>query len=121
MLRKFASVVVVLVLCASVAMAADKKADKAKAKAKGKAVAATVESFDGTTLKVSVGKKGAKETKEFKITEKCAFVDVATKEKLSAGDAKAKLTKGAKCSIVADESGNVTAVRIGVAKKKKNK
>ena len=125
MLRKFASAVVVLALCAGLSLAADKAA---KGKKKGKGVSGTIKKIDAATgtLTVAVKKKKATAEQEFKI-------DDATKVVVFAGDKKEELAgkaalknpevkEGARVTVVTGEDGKVTEIRIGTPpKKKKNK
>ena len=119
MLRKFASVVVVLALCAGLSLAADKAAKK-----KGKGVSGTIKKIDAATgtLTVAVKKKETTE-QEFKI-------DDATKVVVFAGDKKEELAgkaalknpevkEGARVTVVTGEDGKVTEIRIGTPPKKK--
>lgn len=123
MLRMFACAAAVLLLTASVGLAAD-KADKAKKK-KGTNVAGTVKSIDAAAGKVtvSVKKKKAQEDKEFTVGDavKVVVFSGETKKEASGKDGLKDVKTGDKIRVHSDEGGNVVSIQVGELPKKKKK
>jgi hypothetical protein len=112
MFRTLLTAVIALLLVVGLTAAGEKA--KGKGKKKG-GVHGKVVSCDGKKLVVEVGKKGAKETKEFAITADTP-VTKGKKEAASVGDIKA----GDSVVIALDADGKtVKSIRIGGGKKKK--
>ncbi len=97
-------------------------ADKGN-KRKNRPVHGKVEKFDAATgsLTLSAGKKGAKETKEFKVTDSASFEDVRgdTTKALSGKDGLKELRAGEHVAVTVDDAGKVTKVTIGRKKRQK--
>jgi hypothetical protein len=123
MLRSFVCAVVGLALVAGTGLGqADKKTpDKPAPKkaAKSTSVKGKIDSVDAEkgTIKLTVGKKGSTETKEFTVAKDTKIVGTSGR-KLKDGLKNKRVAKGTSVTVATDSSGKVTKVTVGAAAKK---
>jgi len=124
MLRKFVCALAVLVLCASVGLAADKAA---KAKKKGSSVKGIVKKIDDATgaLTVTVKKKKETEDRAFKTDDTLKVIVFAGEDKKEfsgKGALKsAEVKEGDKITLRISKDGAVSEILVGAPPKKKKK
>jgi hypothetical protein len=121
-MRTLICAVLALAVCAVSTVSAADKADKKKAKG----VTGVVKKVDADKGTITIAVKMKKETveKEFKLGDdvKVTVVSGDDKKEMAVKDAfKADLKEGATVTVVADDDGKVSALTIGMAKKKKDK